>query len=138
MVRACLDAAAEAPSGLLSIGVYFELWLLRLAGYLPDWKKCAQCKREFAANSTAKVGSNFYLYCVTCRQPRDDVSADAELRDQFAAALRLSPAEFVKFAAADQRRLDELSSFLKRIISQSAGKDVFAGKLSMPSHSGLN
>ena len=37
MVKACIETSADDPNSLLSIGVYFELWLLRLAGYMPDW-----------------------------------------------------------------------------------------------------
>src|SRR5438046_754390 len=47
MACACLEATAAQPDGLGSIGVYFELWLLRLAGYLPDWTRCDECKRVF-------------------------------------------------------------------------------------------
>jgi len=138
MVRACLDTAAGGPDSLLSVGVYFELWLLRLAGYLPDWRACFQCKRALEDGEIAKVGSDFYLYCIVCGPSGNNINADRELRNLFASALRLSPSEFVVFSADDQSRLLELSSLLKRIISQSAGKDVIAGERFMPSYSGLN
>jgi DNA repair protein RecO (recombination protein O) len=138
MVRACLDTAAVEPDSLLSVGVYFELWLLRLAGYLPDWKVCSQCKRTPENGEVAKVGSNFYLYCMSCGPAGSSLTADSRLRNLFASAQRLSPTEFVAFSVGDQPRLAELSSLLKRIISQSAGKDVISGVRSMPSHSGLN
>ncbi len=47
MVRAALATASEDAESLTTIGVYFEVWLLRLGGYLPDWSVCDECKREF-------------------------------------------------------------------------------------------
>jgi|SRR6187551_1841586 DNA repair protein RecO (recombination protein O) len=137
MVRSCLDAAAGIPVSLLGIGVYFELWLLRLSGYLPEWTKCAKCKRSFDDEEIAKFGSNFYLYCSNCSRPGESTAVDSRLRYLFASAQRLSPAEFAISSASDRSHLAALSTLLKRIISQSAGKSVAMEK-SMPSHTGAN
>src|SRR5687768_5507300 len=40
MVKACIEAGAESSDSLAAMRLYFELWLLRLGGYMPDWKKC--------------------------------------------------------------------------------------------------
>src|SRR5438876_7518448 len=68
MVRACLETASIDPASLLSVGVYFELWLLRLAGYLPDWSRCDKCKRVLDDPEAADVRHNFHLVCGNCRK----------------------------------------------------------------------
>jgi DNA repair protein RecO (recombination protein O) len=137
MVRSCLEAAAGTPVSLLGIGVYFELWLLRLSGYLPEWTSCAKCKRAFDDEETAKFGSNFYLYCADCSRPGESTAVDSRLRYLFASAQRLSPSEFAISTSADEAHLTTLSSLLKRVISQAAGKNI-AMDGSVPSYTGLN
>ena len=40
MAKACLDVEAVGAESLAAVRLYFELWLLRLGGYLPDWTRC--------------------------------------------------------------------------------------------------
>ena len=74
MVRACIETAAADPASLLSIGVYFELWLLRLAGYMPDWSKCDECGRMFDKIEDTSVRANFHLLCTGVERRRADRS----------------------------------------------------------------
>jgi DNA repair protein RecO (recombination protein O) len=124
MAAACLEATAEDPGNLLSAGVYFELWLLRLAGYLPDWSRCNNCKRELDPTEGTDLGPNFYLNCRRCSRSAGNRSIAGEHRRLFASALRLSPLDFARSSAGQARWLDELSLILKRIISQSIGREV--------------
>ena len=125
MVRACITAAAEdAENSLQSVGVYFELWLLKLAGFLPDWTRCNQCKRELEASEEANIQANFHLLCANCRKARSSKVMDGETRHIVASALRLAPEEFVKFVKADSEHLAGLSSTLKQLISTSIGREV--------------
>lgn len=124
MVRACLETASEDPAGLLAVGVYFELWLLRLAGYLPDWSKCDECKRVFDDVETADARQNFHLICGRCRKSTGVSNVDGGHRELFRSALRLSPGEFVKLGESRNAHLKDLSLILKRIISHSIGREV--------------
>src|SRR5215216_3135828 len=45
MVRACLEALAANPSTVAELTRYFEIWLLKLAGFLPDVRTCAGCRK---------------------------------------------------------------------------------------------
>ncbi|MGB5014550.1 MAG: DNA repair protein RecO, partial [Pyrinomonadaceae bacterium] len=69
MVRASIKAAAEDVASYLAISVYFESWILRLAGFMPDWDHCDQCRRVIEDSETAEVRSNFHLICSVCRRP---------------------------------------------------------------------
>lgn len=47
--------------------VYFNLWLLRLGGFLPETDRCATCGRELEATGYYGPGSEG-LVCEACRQ----------------------------------------------------------------------
>lgn len=123
MVKACIETAANDPESLLSTGVYFELWLLRLAGYLPDWTKCDGCGRQFGETDEVGVSGDLHLLCSGCRRSSGRVLAGAG-RAIAAAARRLSPTDFAKFTGEKHEDLRYLSVILKQLISQSIGREV--------------
>lgn len=127
MARACLEATAAEPANLASVGVYFELWLLRLAGYLPDWSRCDECKRPFDEVENADVRANFHLICDGCRRTSGP-PADAAQRKLYASAMRVSPIHFAVAANADPDSINRLSTTLKRIIAQAIGRESVAEK----------
>jgi DNA repair protein RecO (recombination protein O) len=47
--------------------VYFDLWLLRLGGFLPETDRCSACGRELGATGYYGPGSEG-LVCEACRQ----------------------------------------------------------------------
>ncbi len=124
MVNACLQTADKTPECLLSIGVYFELWLLRLSGFLPDWSRCNICGRELDASETADLSANFHLTCTRCRRASGASIVTGRNRQIFAMARRASPAEFSVATADDNGELKELSRLLKRILSQAIGREI--------------
>ena len=123
MAKACLQTASDEPLSLLSVGVYFEIWLLRIGGYLPDWSRCGQCGRAFETGEETAVGGNLHLFCLACRRGRSEVLTP-DLRTLAAAALRISPADFAVFAAKRKDDLNLLSGISKRMISQAIGREV--------------
>lgn len=66
MVKACLEAIATTPADLQTILRYFEVWLLKLEGFLPDIKQCAECRGQFNESKTAYVGSDLMFRCASC------------------------------------------------------------------------
>jgi DNA repair protein RecO (recombination protein O) len=123
MVKACIETAANDASSLLGIGVYFELWLLRLAGYMPDWSKCDECRRMFDKTEETGLRANFHLVCSDCRKAWGR-SIDGSCRLIAVAARRLSPLEFVKLTEDKGDVLQYLSTILKQMISHSIGREV--------------
>ena len=124
MVRACIKAAAEDSASYLAISVYFESWVLRLAGFMPDWKHCDQCRRVIEDSEIAEIRSNFHLICNVCRRSTGSRVLDSGHRGLFASVRKLSPAAFVEFANGDVERLTALSAIFKRIISHSVGHEI--------------
>lgn len=93
MVKACLDAIVQTPSDLPMILRYFEVWLLKLEGFLPDVNRCAECQRAFSDNDAALVGPGVTLYCNACGGGRGQ-RLSRELHARLRAVLRLAPAVF--------------------------------------------
>ncbi len=123
MVNACVETAAADPETLLATGVYFELWLLRLSGYMPDWTLCDECGRTF--DETEKVGvlMNFHLLCSMCRRATTR-QFDGIIRSIAVAARKLSPTDFAVFTADKHDELRTMSIVLKMMISSAIGREV--------------
>ena len=66
MVRACLEAISDAPADLSTYTRYFEIWLLKLAGFLPDVRACANCRAPLEGAVALNAGSQ--LLCGVCAQ----------------------------------------------------------------------
>jgi len=111
----------------LSIGVYFELWLLRLAGYMPDWSKCDECGRMFDKIEDTSLRANFHLMCSDCRKSSGR-SIDGSRRVMALSARRMSPVEFAESTSDKSEELKYLSTILKKMISQSIGREVVGEK----------
>ncbi|MEO6589467.1 MAG: DNA repair protein RecO [Pyrinomonadaceae bacterium] len=131
MAKVCLETASENPQNLDGTVVYFELWILRLNGYLPDWNKCDNCKKEFGADEEASLQINFHLQCENCQKSRNGWRIRAADRQIFKNAQKLSPGKFVEFSKNKEKNLKEVSSILKRIISNILGRDINAEKKSV-------
>jgi DNA repair protein RecO (recombination protein O) len=124
MVKACLDVSAKLPDRLERIGMYFELWLLRLGGYLPDWSKCEKCRRALTSSESATLQANFQVACERCQKIKGGSDVTGNMRQTFASALRLSPLGFAEIVDNERESVIQVSRILRRILSQAIGKDI--------------
>ncbi len=129
MVRACLETASENPLELESVALYFELWILRLGGYLPNWNICHSCKRELTPNETSSLQINFQMVCGKCQSSRNKWLVPPEQRKLFNAALKLSPQKFAAFSDKRPDDIKEVSAVLRRIIAHILGKQSVGEKI---------
>ncbi len=97
MATACLGAIDQSPADLQSILRYFEVWLLRIEGFLPDLQRCAECHRSFTTDETVLLGSDLALRCRVCSQGRGSVLSK-RLHSQLRATEKLPPARFAEQA----------------------------------------
>jgi DNA repair protein RecO (recombination protein O) len=95
MLNACLEAIAASKNDLQSILRYFEVWLLKLEGYLPDVKRCAECHLVFADNEAAYLGRDLMLRCVNCGKGTGSMLSH-RLQGQLRATHRLAPGKFAE------------------------------------------
>ena len=129
MTKVCLETAADNPESLESIVVYFELWILRLGGYLPNWDICDKCKRELGETEKSGLQINFHLFCANCQKIRNSWIISPEQRRIFITAQKFSPTKFVEFAKNHKVDVKEVSIILRRIISQILGKETVGEKI---------
>jgi len=127
MACICLETASANPQSLESISLYFELWLLRLAGFLPGWNACDNCRKELG-NEAVSLQANFHLLCLSCQKGGNRRIVTATEKQIFAVAQTISPSKFVEFAADKAEQVKELSYVLKRIISHILGREVTGEK----------
>jgi DNA repair protein RecO (recombination protein O) len=121
MTVACLETADE--ENLLKLRLYFEVWLLKLAGYLPVWDKCDDCKRAFLTDEQAYLVVSFHLCCFSCQKNHGNNLVTFQQRAIIRQVLSLSPEKFCEIIKKDDDVL-QVSKITRRIISHVLGKEV--------------
>ena len=96
MALACFEAASETPSDLDAVLRYFEVWLLKLEGFLPDLRVCANCQTTFSEEAVY-LGPDLSLRCSQCSSGRGK-AVSKRLRSHLRSAEKLSPAKFAEEA----------------------------------------
>ena len=96
MALACFEAASETPDDLEAVLRYFEVWILKLEGFLPDLRLCANCQRAFG-DEVVYLGSDLSLRCGQCSQSRG-IAISKRLRAHLRSTEKLPPAKFAESA----------------------------------------
>jgi DNA repair protein RecO (recombination protein O) len=99
MVKACLDAISESQPDLQVILRYFEIWLLKLEGYLPDIRHCGECHRIFDEKEPAFMGADTALRCRSCSRG-NGAALSSRLQTQLRATQKLAPYAFAQESRA--------------------------------------
>jgi DNA repair protein RecO (recombination protein O) len=116
MVKACLEAVSTTPDDLQALLRYFEVWLLRLEGFLPDIKRCADCHRVFQTNETVLIATDLALRCQSC-SPVGSHSLPRAVHARLLAALKLAPGAFAEESrTTPPKTLRELAQLTEQII----------------------
>ncbi len=131
MVRICLETAAIAnkQEALEAIVLYFELWLLRLGGYLPDWSVCDSCRAVIEINERVNLQANYQLLCGRCAKAKSSRTISPIERDVFNAAQKMPPERFIAYAEKYAPEVKDISVILKRIISNILGREAISEKV---------
>ena len=118
MATACLAAIAESPQDLQLILRYFEVWLLKIEGFLPDLRSCGECQRAFAGEEACFISSDLNLRCRPCSQGRGSAMT-GRLHAQLRAAEKLPPGRFAEEAReASTQTKRELAELTHQIIGR--------------------
>ncbi len=124
MAIACLATGVDKGGKLDAVSFYFEYWILRLGGYLPDWQSCRNCRRDFDDMEPASLQRDFDLLCGTCDKVSQSVSISAASRNLFRSTHRLSPLNFSTHIEENSDELQQLSGVVRKIISRVLDKEV--------------
>ncbi len=129
MAKVCLETSDEHPEKLSQMIFYFELWLLKLGGYLPSWDRCDICRREIGSAEKTNLQINFHIACQHCRKMSGEWVISPEQRNIFQVAQRVSPTRFLELTKDSLDDVNELSIILKRIISNVLGRQTTGEKI---------
>lgn len=124
MTKICLETAADDPSALAAVLAYFEIWLLKLGGFLPGWENCAECRREPSENETTALQPDFGMTCGNCTGRGRLQAIDPVQRSIFLKAQRTSPTNFSSFVEGKESELGEVSQVLRRMIARVLNREV--------------
>jgi DNA repair protein RecO (recombination protein O) len=112
MVIACVDAIAQTPGDLQAVVRYFELWLLKIEGFLPDLRCCAECHRAFNDDEAVFMAFDQALRCRSCSGGKGMVISKA-LHAHLRSSEKLPPTRFAEEArevpSQTRRELGELT-----------------------------
>jgi DNA repair protein RecO (recombination protein O) len=111
MALACFEAAAQSPSDLESVLRYFEVWLLKIEGFLSDLKACANCHRAFV-DEIVYLSGDLSLRCAQCSDSRGG-AVSKRLHSHLRTTEKLAPAKFAEesreVASATKKEMAELT-----------------------------
>jgi len=112
MANACFEAIGESPEDIQSFLRYFEVWILKIEGFLPDLKACAECQRKFSSDDAVFISQDLVLRCRDCSQGKGS-AVSKRLHEHMRTTERLSPLKFAESArdvpAGTKRELAELT-----------------------------
>jgi DNA repair protein RecO (recombination protein O) len=95
MAIACFEAASETPADLDAVLRYFEVWLLKLEGFLPDLRRCGNCNKDFVDEGAVYLGPDLSLQCSQCSSGRGG-AVSKRLHAHLRTVEKLSPAKFAE------------------------------------------
>lgn len=89
---------------------YFQLWMVRLAGWLPSLETCTQCRQALSEGPAYGNPATGKLYCLSCRKPGARLLGPAARRD--AVEMLAQPLDKLDASGWDRRRAVELQALL--------------------------
>jgi DNA repair protein RecO (recombination protein O) len=122
MALACFEAMSQTPSDLEWVLRYFEVWLLKLEGFLPDLRQCAGCQNAFNGDGPLYLGSDMSLRCLKCSEARGRAISKG-VHQQMRGTEKLSPAKFAEEArevpVATRKELGQLTyQIISRVLER--------------------
>ena len=93
---------------------YFQLWMVRLGGWLPSLDACTKCRRTLGDEPAYGNPTAGKLYCARCRKPGARLLGASARKD--AAEMLAQPLDKIASEGWDRRRAAELQALLLDII----------------------
>jgi DNA repair protein RecO (recombination protein O) len=122
MVNACIVAAAQTPEEMAAIVRYFEVWILKLGGFLPDLRSCVDCGTSLREEESIFLDAENKLRCYECSNGLG-AALSKEAYTQLRATERLSPSDYTEVARrasiAAQREMTQVTQqLIERVLER--------------------
>lgn len=116
MVRATLEAVPQGAEELAPLLRYFEVWTLKLGGFLPGLSHCAECGRRLLEEEKSYLSAEFKLRCKSCSHELGMALA-GPTRRQIVEMQRLSPVAYRELAVGQPAvSVAELAQLTQKLI----------------------
>jgi DNA repair protein RecO (recombination protein O) len=137
LAGAAMDVLREGtPAHFGPLARYCEIWMLRLAGFLPDLARCANCGEAAAPETSVWLTSEGSAQCDNCSSRRG-LEIRSEVRRSLAEILNTSPREFVS-RDREPRVVNQIAAIAARLIGNILDRDLrspeIIGQLRLSDH----
>jgi len=123
MSVACLSSVNEKLEKVETIVSYFEVWLLKISGYLPNFKHCGKCQKNLLIEETSFLDTDLKHLCQNCLKTRSFLQVTGEQRIRLMLIQKKSPVDFRQIIAEQGFDYSEISKLSRIIIKQILGRD---------------
>jgi DNA repair protein RecO (recombination protein O) len=140
MLRACVDALADEPENSRAVLSYCELWVLKLAGFLPDYRVCAGCARPLGDTQGGGVyiSPEGVLRCRACRQAGQAINED--VYGLLSVMRVLGPCgwsrKYTAVSFKDQQTVSEIARRLVKRVLEKEPRSVYLPQAERPTNGG--
>jgi DNA repair protein RecO (recombination protein O) len=122
MTLACFEAVSQTPADLEWVLRYFEVWLLKLEGFLPDLRACANCQNALNGDDPIYLGADLSLRCLKCSQARGRAIPQS-VHQMLRTTEKLSPSKFAEeareVAVATRKEMAQLTyQIISRVLER--------------------
>lgn len=117
LISATLESLRDADQAKLpALTRYFEVWLLKLSGFLADWKACGLCEKDLTNEPAVWLTNEGMAMCAACSGRLGEELRTLEWRT-IQEILTNSPAKFLS-VPRDLRVINQIGSVAARLISR--------------------
>lgn len=113
---------SDETESLSLAALYFELWLLRLTGFLPDINRCGECRAQLSSESGIFWSHGNRFLCRNCSD-RAGVSLSKKQISVLRSLQRMSPDEFIKTRSLAPEDFWGLRQIARKLIKQVVLRD---------------
>lgn len=122
LIAATLNAMQQAGNGdLMTLARYFEIWMLKLGGFFPDWRHCGLCEKELTGEKAVYLTNEGMPQCPACSGQRGE-----ELRPAvwltIQEILTQSPSKFF-LSARDPKLISQVGSIATRLVARALERE---------------
>ena len=95
---------------------YFEIWMLKLSGFFPDWLRCGHCRKNLSGEASIWLTNEGTPHCSACSQRNGDQLRHAEWQ-LIHEVLVQSPAKFLS-VRRDPGAIHQIGLVASRLIDR--------------------
>jgi DNA repair protein RecO (recombination protein O) len=111
-----LVGAKELDEKLAAIVRYFEIWMLKLAGFFPHWKTCGACEKNLSGEAAVWLTNEGIPQCLACGGGRGEELRPLVWRT-IHEVLTQPPATFLS-PERDARSIAQIGNIAARLIAR--------------------